>query len=68
MSGIVKDVFPHNGYWLLWLVLVSLWYIMKVVLEKMKVAVADEYNNQLQRSIYLCHNRKMLQIWQVNTL
>ena len=26
------------------------------------------YNNQLQQSIYLCHKRKMSQIWQVNTL
>ena len=26
------------------------------------------YNNQLQPSIYLCHKRKMSQIWQVNTL
>ena len=26
------------------------------------------YNNQLQQSIYLCHWRKMSQIWQVNTL
>ena len=25
------------------------------------------YNNQLQQSIYLCHKRKMSQIWQVNT-
>ena len=26
------------------------------------------YNNPLQQSIYLCHKRKMSQIWQVNTL
>ena len=26
------------------------------------------YNNQLQQSIYICHKRKMPQIWQVNTL
>ena len=24
-------------------------------------------NNQLQQSMYLCHKRKMSQIWQVNT-
>ena len=26
------------------------------------------YNNQLQQSIYLCHERNMSQIWQVSTL
>ena len=26
------------------------------------------YNNQFSSSIYLCHKRKMSQIWQVNTL
>ena len=26
------------------------------------------YNNQLKQSIYLCHKRKMSQIWQVHTL
>ena len=26
------------------------------------------YNNQLQQSVYLCHKRKMSQIWQVHTL
>ena len=26
------------------------------------------YNNQLQQSIYLCHKRKISQIWQMNTL
>ena len=26
------------------------------------------YNNQSQQSIYLCHKRKMSQIWPVNTL
>ena len=26
------------------------------------------YNNQLQQSIYLCHDRIMSQIWHVNTI
>ena len=26
------------------------------------------HKNQLQQSIYLCHKRKMSQIWKVNTL
>ena len=26
------------------------------------------YNNELQQSIYLCHNRRLSQIWQMNTL
>ena len=28
----------------------------------------NAYNNQLQQFMYLCHKRKMSQIWQVNTL
>ena len=36
----------------------------------MKIAqlYKSAYNNQLQQSIYLCHKRKMSQIWQGNTL
>ena len=33
-----------------------------------KALCKSAYNNQLQQSIYLCHERKMSQIWQVNTL
>ena len=40
--------------------------------EQLSIEIAQlckkTYNKELQQSIYLCHKRRMSQIWQVNTL